>query len=462
MINWRGTTFQNLKELLEETSPPPAEMSQRLQAVERDIILPVKVVFIGILFYYLYLSHWFEDLVLPRSLAQLMIERFFLFYLVFNIGIAFILMNARLFSALFVQRTIFTSNFVDDLFIAALALVTGGFDSLVYWLFIALIVRNAVSSPLAFPQLILNFSAILCYVLAGVMDVAIAKDMLEFEDIPRGGSGNLAEPAILRVMVLALTSLCCYGVQVLLEKKHLADEEAQEFSTRQQQLNAAGRLAAQIAHQIKNPLSIINNAAYCLQRSASYGRNAEGATEQTDIIREEIDKVDRIITKLMGYAQLAEGKLERLDVEQELEQAITSVFPSAAWPEMRIGRDFDEHLPPLLMQRNHFSEILMNLMTNAREATCGRGRVQISARKDEEGSVVIKIQDDGPGIPPEYRDKIFQPYFTTKEKGTGLGLPIVRNNAEMYGGSIQLHSELGKGTTFTVTLPTRTLVKPKP
>jgi signal transduction histidine kinase len=462
MINWRGTTFQKLRELLEETSPPPAEMAQRLQNVERDIVLPVKVVFIGILFYYLFLSHWFEDLVLPRSLAQLVIERFFLIYLVLNVGVGFILINARLFSPLFVQRTIFTSNFVDDLFIAALALVTGGFDSLVYWLFIALIVRNAVSSPLAFPQLILNFSAISCYIIAGVIDVSIAKDMLDFEDVPRGASGNVAEPVILRVMVLALTSLCCYGVQVLLEKKHLADEEAQEFATRQQQLNAAGRLAAQIAHQIKNPLSVINNAAYCLQRAASQGKSMDGAMTQTEVIREEIDKVDRIITKLMGYAQLAEGKLERLDVEHELEQAIASVFPAAAWPEMRIGRDFDEHLPPLLMQRNHFSEILMNLMSNAREATSGHGRVRISAHRSEDGAVVIKVQDDGPGIPEEYREKIFQPYFTTKEKGTGLGLPIVRNNAEMYGGNIQLQSELGKGTSFTVTLPTRTITKLKP
>jgi signal transduction histidine kinase len=226
-------------------------------------------------------------------------------------------------------------------------------------------------------------------------------------------------------------------------------------------LNAAGRLAAQIAHQIKNPLSIINNAAFCLQRALGKDKNSQSSLQQTEVIREEIDKTDRIITKLMGYAQLAEGKLEKLNVEKELEKAISAVFPSAAWPEMRIGRDFDDHLPPLLMQRNHFSELVMNLMQNAREATSGRGRVQISAQRGEDNSLILKIQDDGPGIPQEFREKIFQPYFTTKEKGTGLGLAIVRNNAEMYGGTIQLQSELGTGTTFVVQLPTRTLMKPK-
>src|SRR5689334_21031940 len=133
-------TFKHLRELLEETAPPPAEMALRLQAVERDIILPVKAVFIGILFYYLYFSRWFEDQALPRSVAQQIIERFFLIYLVLNVAVAFILVFSRWFSLTFVQRVIFTSNFVDGLFLAALTLVTGGFDSVLFWVFLGLIV----------------------------------------------------------------------------------------------------------------------------------------------------------------------------------------------------------------------------------------------------------------------------------------------------------------------------------
>lgn len=458
-LQWQ--TIKHLRELLEETAPPPAETAQRLQAVERDIILPVKAVFIGILFYYLYFSRWFEDQALPRSVAQQIIERFFLIYLVLNVAAAFILVFSRWFSLTFVQRAIFTSNFVDGLFLAALTLVTGGFDSVLFWVFMGLIVRNAVSSPLAAPQLLLNFSASFCYLFAGILDVAITNEMVEFEEGLRALPSNPTEPFLLRLFVLWLLTLCCYGVQVLLEKKHLADEEAHEFSLRQHQLRSAGRLAAQIAHQIKNPLSIINNAAFSLQKALQDGKLPPSPCQHIEIIREEVERTDRIITKLMGYARLAEGKVEKLNPEEELERAVAQVFPPGAWPEAHLEQDYSPHLPPLFMERGHLNEILVNLLQNAREAIGGRGHIQVAARYGENGSVIITVQDNGPGIPQDHLEKIFQAYFTTKEKGTGLGLAIVRNNAEMYGGTARVQSELGKGAAFTVQLPTRTLMKLK-
>jgi signal transduction histidine kinase len=111
------------------------------------------------------------------------------------------------------------------------------------------------------------------------------------------------------------------------------------------------------------------------------------------------------------------------------------------------------------MQRGHLSEILINLLQNAREAIVGKGRIQVTATGEDQ-SVIISIADDGPGISKTKLDKIFQPYFTTKEKGTGLGLPIVKHNAELYGGTIRVESELGKGTRFIIQFPTRTITKP--
>ncbi len=87
----------------------------------------------------------------------------------------------------------------------------------------------------------------------------------------------------------------------------------------------------------------------------------------------------------------------------------------------------------------------------------GKGRIQISARSSDDQSVVITIADDGPGVAKTKLDKIFQPYFTTKEKGTGLGLPIVKHNVELYGATIRVESELGKGTRFILHFPTRTI-----
>jgi signal transduction histidine kinase len=114
------------------------------------------------------------------------------------------------------------------------------------------------------------------------------------------------------------------------------------------------------------------------------------------------------------------------------------------------------------MQRAHLSEILVNLLLNAREALNGPGRVRVTAALGPDETVELRVSDTGPGVPPERREKIFEPYFSTKEKGSGLGLAIVRNSAGMYGGTVRVESELGKGATFIVSLPIRTLMKSSP
>jgi len=102
----------------------------------------------------------------------------------------------------------------------------------------------------------------------------------------------------------------------------------------------------------------------------------------------------------------------------------------------------------------------MNLLLNARQALAASGTVQLTAVCTRDHAVEIIVADDGPGIPPDKVERIFEPYFTTKEKGTGLGLTIVKHNAELYGGTVRLESVLGKGAKFTVTLPAKSQPKP--
>jgi signal transduction histidine kinase len=455
---FRWQTLSRLVDLLKEAEPPPEQMALRLQAVERDIILPVKVIFAFLLSYSFFFSRWFEDIALPRSVAQQVIERFFLIYLVINAGVAVVLLRSkRKVPTVFLPRVIFFSNLLDGLFLAALAFVTGGFDSLVYWVFPGLIVRNALSSPRAVPQLLLNGSLILCYLLAGVLDVAISDEMLDFEDFARGTHENPTEPFLLRVFVLLFMALCCYGVQVLLEKQRQAEEEAREHAARQDKLTSAGRLAAQIAHQIKNPLAIINNAAFSLQRAIQENKSIN--PKQIELIREEVERSDRIITELMGYAQLAEGKVEKLRLPDELEAAVRAVFPAGAGYKTEVELTCSPGLPPLLMQKGHLSEIFVNILKNAREAMQGEGKVLAHALAGPNHAIIVTIADQGPGIPIERQAQIFTPYFSTKTTGTGLGLAIAKNNVEMYGGTVKVESELGKGATFIINFPTRTFMK---
>jgi two-component system NtrC family sensor kinase len=237
-----------------------------------------------------------------------------------------------------------------------------------------------------------------------------------------------------------------------------AEEERNEFIVRTEQLRSAGRLAAEVAHQIKNPLTIINNATFSLQKNLA--REKPEPVPQIEIIREEVAKADRIITQIMGYAQLTEGRVEKLNVIDEINRAITEVFPPELPADAHLHREFAGTLPTLLMQRKHFADAIGNLLQNARDAVSPGGNIRVQARLQRNESIEISVQDDGPGIPPDKRERVFEAYYTTKERGSGLGLSMVKHNAELYGGSVRVESELGKGAKFILTFPSKTLMTP--
>jgi signal transduction histidine kinase len=347
-----------------------------------------------------------------------------------------------------------------------MTVVTGGFESVLYWVFLVLIVRNAVSIPVAAAQWILNFLTIGAYVAA----VSLYRSIIELDplsspiliDLGREHaglvmSGQSGQLFLARVLLLVLLTACCYGVEVLVDRGLQADEEAREFASRQDQLASAGRLAAEIAHRLKNPLAIINNAAFSVQRLLK--NDASGALEKVQMIRDEVDRSDRILTELMGYAQLAEGRVERLEISAMVNEALVQVFPPAAKFEITIHRDIASGLPPLLMQRAHLDGILVNLLLNAREALGGKGEIRVEVSQLDSGAVRVRVTDNGPGIPERQRRQIFEPYFTTKDKGTGLGLSIVKHNIELYNGTIDVESAVGKGSVFTVEFPAKVLMQ---
>lgn len=462
----RSQFFEQIGRLTELLKPPPVDLAQqayRLLMIERNVILPVKLVFIAILTYSFYFSAWFGEAAISKQIALSMVELFFSIYVLLNLAVGAILLVRRRLPLQLVPWIIFSVSLVDGIFLASLTLLTGGFDSILYWLFLGLIVRNAVSNPLATPQIILNLSVSFCFVVAGVLDIIVTKEDLAMMDestrraIEMAAQENPAEPFFLRLIVLLFMTACCYGLQVLFEKQRLAAEEAREFAGRQEQLRAAGRLAAEIAHQIKNPLAIINNAVFSLQRAINEHKPAP--VKQVEIIREEVERSDRILTELMGYAQLAEGRVEKLNVIQELNRAINTVFPPGVYNGFQVRSNYGDHLPALLMQRKHLSEILVNLLQNSREAMPDGGEIEVRAEAGPEQTIDIVIKDEGPGIPPDKLERIFQPYVSTKAKGTGLGLSIVRHNAEMYGATVRAESELGNGAEFILHFPTRTYMK---
>ena len=445
--------------LMEIPAPDPVRLLARIKIMERDIMLPLKAFAITTILYSFVSTRWFGQLSSTLDFVVETVQYLFWFYVLANVVFALLLLNPARWPLAIVQWTVVTSGLVDGLLVVGMALLTGGSDSILFWLFVALIVRNAVSVPPGISQLILNFAISLCYILVGVLDVSMLNnlDVTTLRTLHLMPHENLGQPLVLRLVVLWLATISCYGAQALLERQRTAVEEAEEFAMREGQLRSAGRLAAEFAHQIKNPLAIINNAAYALQRAARDGKTE--ATQQIEIIQEEVSRADRIVTQIMGYAQLTEGRVEKLNLLEELDRAIAQVFPPAVPTGISVHRELGRIFPPLLMQRQHLSEILVNLLKNAREAVGENGNVYIAADRRRDQSVEISVRDDGPGVPPDKVERIFEAYYTTKEHGTGLGLAIVKHNVELYGGTVRVESELGKGAAFILNFPAKTLIR---
>jgi signal transduction histidine kinase len=452
--------LRRLLTLMEIPTPDPPHLLRRIKITECDILLPLKAVTIVIVFYSFVSTPWFNLTLSTLDIAVEMVQYGFCIYVLACVVFSVLLLNTMRLPLAIVQWTVVTSSLVDGLFISGMALLTGGQSSILFWLFVGLIVRNAVSIPSGVSQLVLNFTVSLCYVLMSALDVSVMSGLddttLRSLDLPP--HEDWGQPFVLRLVVLWLTAICCYGAQVLLERQRLAAEEAEEFDVRAGQLHSAGRLAAEFAHQIKNPLAIINNTVFSLQRALNDGKT--DVAQQIGIIQEEISRADQIITQVVGYAQLTEGHVERLNVIQELDRAIEQVFPSAVSTSICIHREYGPAFPPLLMQRSHLSEIFVNLLKNAQEALGEKGNIFVSADCRRNKLIEISVRDDGPGIPPDKIERVFEAYYTTKKGGTGLGLAIVRHNIELYGGTVRVESELGKGALFALIFPVKSFMKP--
>lgn len=449
--------------------------------MQLNVVLPAKAGVLAVILYYLFSSGSLQDKESLHSIALDFLHGFYFVYVGCNIAAAAVFILHRRFPAALFRWVVFLSGLFDGLFVASLVFITDGFGSIAYWIFPGLIVLNAVSIPVAVPQLVLNLLLGVFYLTAGIVHAKIPPTEIELppvtvfrpaaprpqpavtsqsrpshinvNQLPVTSEGGPIEVDMPKLFLLWLLGACCYGVQLLAERERKAVDEAREFSMRESQLRSAGRLAAEFAHQIKNPLAIINNAVFSLQRALKEGRDV---TTQLEIIREEVERSDRIITDVMGYAQLSEGRVEKLDLIEELEQAVAQVFPPAVNDGVTIERRYDDFFPPMLMQRRHLSQVFLNILQNAREALNGKGKITITAKCRPDYSSLVIIEDSGPGVPRDKIEKIFEPYYSTKQKGTGLGLAIVKHNVELYAGSVRVESELGKGARFVLVFPAKT------
>ena len=236
------------------------------------------------------------------------------------------------------------------------------------------------------------------------------------------------------------------------------DAMSAELAASRDRLAQAERIAAwrevarRLAHEIKNPLTPIAMSVETLRDAHARGRADFPALleEGTQAIGEEVRRLKRIVDEFSRFARLPAPERAAVAPE-ELVQAVLALFPTPPAGAI-LEREVEPGLPPVLADRDQVLQVLLNLVQNALDAMPAGGKVRIVARRD--GRVVrFDVADSGAGIPPGDLDRVFEPYFTTKEGGTGLGLAIAQRIAEEHGGSLTAASTPGAGATFTLRLP---------
>ncbi len=241
-------------------------------------------------------------------------------------------------------------------------------------------------------------------------------------------------------------------------------------------LAALGSMAAGLAHEVKNPLGAIKGAAQLLEEVGASSPDDPAAREFVGIIIEEVNRLDRVVGSFLDYARPHAGNPIPLDLNAAVRRTVQILSSQLTDGSVDVRQELVEPLPRPRMDPEKFRQVLMNLMQNAIQAMDGQGKITVSTSvrrtargrvppldgsapasrrslTDEVDLVEVSVRDTGPGISPKVLRNLFIPFFTTKTKGTGLGLAISQSIIQNAGGTIEVHSQPGDGTTFTIVLP---------
>jgi PAS domain S-box-containing protein len=234
-------------------------------------------------------------------------------------------------------------------------------------------------------------------------------------------------------------------LEKMVEERTKALKDAQNQLIAVEKLSTLGEMAASVGHELRNPLSVIRNAAYLLK---SFSRGDKKIEEYVNLIDAESRNASQIVTDLLEYSRIQPMKSDMIDVRQLVNLVLQKEeIPGNIDQEINIPGD----LPKALGNTQQISQILLNLIKNAVEAMPDGGKLMISAEALER-RLGIRIQDNGPGIPKEIKNRLFEPLFTTKVRGVGLGLAISKRLADLNQAEIAVESRKGEGSIFTLWL----------
>lgn len=223
--------------------------------------------------------------------------------------------------------------------------------------------------------------------------------------------------------------------------------KAQEMLRRAEKLNVAGELAAGIAHEIRNPLTSLKGFVQLLQPTLTDKK------AYTDVMLSELERINQIVTELLLLAKPQTAAFEEKHLQQLLEHVRTLMNTKAIMNYTEIVIDYRADTTNIYCEENQLKQVFINVLKNAIEAMPDGGEIKIAVEDTDDGGVLIRVIDEGDGIPEESLPKLGEPFYTTKEQGTGLGLMISSKIIEEHGGTMGFVSDRDEGTTVEILLP---------
>jgi signal transduction histidine kinase len=240
------------------------------------------------------------------------------------------------------------------------------------------------------------------------------------------------------------------GTLVQKERKRRFElKRVQEELIQANKYKVIGELAAGIAHEIRNPLGSIQGSIEILRKDY---KPEDSKYEFLNILLKEVQRLNKVITDFLNYARPVLPNLIDIEIDQLISETVLFLSPQAVKKGVNLKTELEKNLPRIKADPSQLKQAFINLILNSLEAVEDKGEITISAHQDK-NRLKIVFQDNGKGMSEETKNKIFTPFFSTKEGGTGLGLGIVERIVQNHKGEIKVESTLGKGTIFTLSFP---------
>ncbi|MEC0153536.1 ATP-binding protein [Paenibacillus macerans] len=214
-----------------------------------------------------------------------------------------------------------------------------------------------------------------------------------------------------------------------------------------ERLSLVGQMAAGITHELRNPMAVVRGFLQLMRE-----KSPSNLDHYYRIVLDELDRANGIINDFLSLAQNRPMENELCDLHDIIMELTPLLWADANLRGQTIEVKLDEQVPALLLNGKEIKQLILNLARNAMEAMEGKGQLTMETRLADSG-VELLVTDTGPGIPPSQQAKLFEPFYTTKEKGTGIGLALCLSIIERHRGKISVRSGEGEGTTFTVFFP---------